>query len=338
MTSIRALDPVDPAAQPPDGSHLLETVLDTPRPSRLRRRGVRLLQLVPVGLAVAFVAGAAAVVMSASSGDGGRDEQEVTSGFGGASLIRYAVRESYGSPDGSRHPVASSETWQLADGSRSRTVSHWLADGPLHGTTTEDALTRTLSLAYRPGSQGHPATIIRYRRSDDFDAIHEEPPPFGAPPIGGSAEVGDPRTLPDRLAAGDKDVAQLPDATVRGIAVKQFRVGRCHAAGRDAQGVVALPQRAIVAIARDTLAPVRVTEELCPQITRLGSRPDDTAGAEESRILDYASFEELPATPENLDRLELSPHPGVKIVDGIEIDKQEDRADTPRAPTPTPGP
>ena len=52
-TSIRSLDPVDPSAPPPDGSRLLQGVLATPRPSRLRRRGVGLLRFAPMGLALA---------------------------------------------------------------------------------------------------------------------------------------------------------------------------------------------------------------------------------------------------------------------------------------------
>jgi hypothetical protein len=107
---------------------------------------------------------------------------------------------------------------------------------------------------------------------------------------------------------------------VRGIAVEQFEVGRCG-------GSASVQQRAIVALARDTLTPVRVTQQPCPSATR------EPAGA---RILDYVSFEDLPATPANLKLLELSPHPGVRIVDGIEIDKAEERDEAPPAPTPTP--
>jgi hypothetical protein len=331
-TSIRFLDPVDPNAPPPDGSRLLQTVLATPRPNNLRRRGARLPRLIPVGLALAFVAGVAAVAMSVSGDEGGGDEQQATSGFGGAAIIHYVVRESLGSRDGSRVPVVTSENWRLEDGSRARTISHWEGAGPLRGTTSENVLTSTLSLAYRPASQGQPARIIRYRASDDFGAIPEDPPPFGAPPIGGSAAVGDPRTVPDRLAAGDKDVAQLADATVRGIAVKQFEVGHCGESTstgreRDLQAAIPVPQRAIVALARDTLTPLRVTERPCSSDTR---EPSST------RILDYLSFEDVTATPENLKVLELSPHPGVRVVDGIEIDKAEERDGAARTPTPTP--
>jgi hypothetical protein len=330
-TSIRSLDPVDPSAAPPDGSALLQRVLATPRPKR-RRRGARLAQLVPVGLALAFVAGVAAVAMSVSGDEGEGDEQEAASGFGGAAVIHYVVRESLGSRDGKREPVVTSETWQLKDGSRARTVSHWEGAGPLRGTTSEDVVTSTLSLAYRPASEGQPAKIIRYRASDDFGAIPEDPPPFGAPPIGGSSAVGDPRTVPDRLAAGDKNVAQLADATVRGIAVKQFEVGHCReptstGRERDLQAFMPGAQRAIVALARATLTPVRVTEQPCPSDTR---EPSGTSS------LDYLSFEELPATPENLKLLELSPHPGVGVVDGIALDKAEERDKAARAPTPTP--
>jgi hypothetical protein len=88
-----------------------------------------------------------------------------------------------------------------------------------------------------------------------------------------------------------------------------------------------VPQRAIVALDRDSLAPVRVTVETCE------SPPV------ESSVLDYVTFEQLPATPANLEELEMSPHPGVPVVDGIEIDKAEKRDDDaapPPTPTPTP--
>ena len=97
--------------------------------------------------------------------------------------------------------------------------------------------------------------------------------------------------------------------------MKRFAVGRCGES-----------QRAIVALARDTLRPVRVTGRPCPGDAREPS----------ARILEYLEFEDLPGTPENLKRLEMSPHPGVDVVDGIEIDKAEERDEAPRAPTPTP--
>ena len=122
-TSIRSLDPVDPSAPPPDGSRLLQSVLATPRSNRRRRVRVRLLHLVPAGLGLALVAGVATMAISVAGNGGRGDEKEATSGLGGAGIIHYVVRESYASPDGSWAPVATSETWQLEDGSRARTVA-----------------------------------------------------------------------------------------------------------------------------------------------------------------------------------------------------------------------
>jgi hypothetical protein len=312
-TSIRSLDPIDPNAPPPDGSRLLQAVLAAPRGTG--RTGAGLLRLAPVGFALAVIAGVVAVWISGGERRG--EEREATSGSGGGAIIHYVVRESFGVPDGSPQPVGTHERWQLEDGSRARTVSHWEAAGPLQGTTSEDVVTSAQTLAYRPASEDEPARIIRYRASDDFEAIPEDPPTFAAPPIGGSSEVGDPRDVPDRLAAGDKDVTRLADATVRNIAVKQYQVGSC----------ASVSQRAVVALARDTLAPVRVTHEPCPS---------DTPQPLETRILDYLSFEELRPTPQNQELLELSPRPGVPVVDGIEIDKAEERDEAGPAPTPTP--
>ena len=328
-TSIRSLDPIDPSAPPPDGSHLLRAVLAEPRQTRPPRRRVRVLQLAPVGLVVAIVAGVAAV----SVAGGGSDERDAARGIGGTAIVHYVVRERWIAPDGSQEPAFTHEFWRLDDGSRARSVSHWEGEGPLQGTMTEDVVTSMQTLAYRPGTEQESARIIRYRATDDFAAIPEEPPTFAAPPIGGSPAVGDPRALPDRLANGDKDVTQLADTTVRDIPVEQFQVGSCpEPAPRQTEnapnGLVALPQRAIVALARDTLTPVRVTYEGCPR-EQLST---------EGRIVDYLSFETLPPTPENLKQLEMSPHPGVPIVDGIEIDKAEERDEAGTAPTPAPTP
>ena len=284
------------ACRPPTGIACCKPSSPRLGRTRRRRRSAALLQLIPLGVALALMAGVAAVAISVSGDEGRGDEQEATSGFRGAAIIHYVVRESVRSPDGSHAPVVTSETWQLEDGSRARTVSHWEGAGPLRGTTSEDVVTSTLSLAYRPAAQGQPARIIRYRASDDFAAIPEDPPPFGAPPIGGSSAVGDPRTVPDRLAAGDKDVAQLAGTTVRGIAVNQFEVGHCGESTStesesEPRGAITVTQRSIVALTRDTDTPVRVTQQPCPGHAR---QPSGT------RILDYLSFEDVPATPENL--------------------------------------
>ncbi len=320
MTSIRSLDPVDPSAPPPDGSRLLQAVLATPPETSRRRRGARLLQLAPVGLALAVVA--AVVAVSISGGGQSGEEQEAARGSGGAAIIHYVVRERVGA---SREPAFTHKHWQLEDGSRARIVSHWEGAGPLQGKTSEDVVTSTQTLAYRPASEQAPASIIRYRVSDDFEAIPQDPPTFAAPPIGGSPAVGDPRALPERLANGDEDVTQLTDSVVRGNAVKQFHVGDCGKSTsterkRDPNMAVVVPQQAIVALARDTLVPVRVTFEPCSGAEPLGV---------DARTLDYLSFEELAYTPENLKLLELSPYPGVPVVDGIEIDKAEERDEVP---------
>jgi hypothetical protein len=317
MTSIRSLDPVDPNAPPPDGSRVLESVLATPPPARRQRTAARLLPLVPVGLVVALVIGLIAVLVSV--GDRSDEELVATGGSTGGAIIHYVVRERFGAPEGSLIPGFTDERWQREDGSRARIVTHYDAAGPLHGTESEDVLTSSESLAYRPAVGGQPARIIRYRATDDFASVHEEPPPFGAPAIGGSSAVGDPRSVPQRMADGDTNITPLPDATVRGIAVKQFQVGDC----RGSTG-----QQATVALARDTLAPVRVTHEAC--------QPDGALS--KTRVLDYLSFEELDPTPENLKLLDLSARPGVPIVDGIDIDKAEQRQDAGPAPTATPTP
>jgi hypothetical protein len=323
MTSIRSLDPVDPDTAPPDGSRLLNTVVATPRRSAPRSRAVGLvLQLAPIGIVVAFAAGVVLVL----AGGGGSDEQEaITGSSGGDAIAHYVVRERVGGD-----PAFTHEHWQLEDGSRARTVSHWEGPGPLRGKTSEEVVTSTQTLNYLPSSGQGSAKIIRYRASDDFAAIPEDPPSFAAPPIGGSPEVGDPRTVPDRLAAGDKAVQRLADTTIRGIAVEQFQVGRCpRSKGAELRdgAIRRLPQYAIVALARDSLVPVRVSMKVCDR---------GPATSLETTSLDYLSFEELPATPENLKLLDMSPHPGVPVRDGITTDLAEKHEKPGPAATPTP--
>ena len=146
-------------------------------------------------------------------------------------------------------------------------------------------------------------------------------------------EVGDPRTLPLRAERGEDGVSALGAATVRDTAVRQFRVGDCSEPTRRRAlggGTVALElaEYAVVSLARDTGFPVRVVIRGC-----------DSEALSENRTLDFTAFEELPATPENLAQLEMSPHPGVPIVDGVEIDRREERDEAAGAvPTPTPTP
>jgi hypothetical protein len=149
-------------------------------------------------------------------------------------------------------------------------------------------------------------------------------------------EVGDPPTLPLRAERGDDGVSELGAATVRDIPVTQYRVGDCSEQTRtETSGDVTIAtdvaDYAVVSLARDTGFSVRVVIRTCDA--------DDPFGMD--RTLDFTTFEELPGTPENLARLELSLHPGVPVVDGVDIDREEaaseasdPAADVPPAPTP----
>jgi len=239
------------------------------------------------------------------------------------------VRETY---DGERPQVmGTTEIWRLDDGSRARVVSRY------GDFTTEEVVTESERLTFlaqqspRPGG----STIIRYRASDDFSFVDDptfEPPDFGAPPIV-LGDVGDPRTLPLRAERGEDGVSALGAATVRDIPVRQFRAGDCSEPTRTREldgGRVAthVAEYAVVSLARDGGFPVRAVIRGCESGEPLSDR-----------TLDFTAFEELPATPENLARLEMSPHPGVAVVDGVEIDRREERdeaAGVVPAATPTP--
>jgi hypothetical protein len=327
--SIRVLDPLgDPPRTPPDGEALLRRLVVEPVPraaagTRLRRR---LLPLAPA--AAAIVAAGAAIALIAPA----NDEQAVPEGAPGSGMpvVHYVVRET---SDGERPQfMGTTEIWRLDDGSRARVVSRF------GDVTTEEVVTESERLTFLPEQSPRPGgpTIIRYRAGDDFGFVDDpsfEPPEFGAPPIV-RGEVGDPRTLPLRAERRDDGISELGAATVRDTAVRQFRVGDCSQPTRTRAldgGTAAtdVAEYAVVSLERDTGFPVRVVIRAC----------DPGEPFVEDRTLDFTSFEELPPTPENLAQLEMSPHPGVPIVDGVKIDRQEERDKAAGAvPTPTPAP
>jgi hypothetical protein len=327
--SIRELDPLgDPPRTPPDGEALLRRLVVEPVPradaGTRTRRSFR--PVAPVAAAILAVGAAIALIGPAN------DEQAVPEGVPGSGVpvVHYVIRETY---DGERPQVmGTTEIWRLDDGSRARIVSRY-AD-----VTTEEVVTGSERLTFireespRPGGP----TIIRYRVGDDFGFVDDptfEPPEFGAPPIV-RGEVGDPRTLPMRAERGERGVSVLGAATVRDMAVREYRVGDCSepTRSRDLGGgavVTDVAEYAVVSLARDTGFPVRVVIRACA-----AGEPSS-----EDRTLDFIAFEELPATPESLAQLEMSPHPGVPVVDGVKVDRQEERDEAVDAvPTPTPPP
>jgi hypothetical protein len=327
--SIRVLDPLgDPPRTPPDGEVLLRRLVVEPGPRAAAgtRRRRRLPPLAPAAVAIAAAGAAIALITPAN------DEQAVPEGAPGSGVpvVHYVVRETY---DGERPQfMGTTEIWRLDDGSRARVVSRY------GDFATEEVVTESERLTFIPQQSPRPGgpTIIRYRAGDDFGFVDDptfEPPAFGAPPIV-RGEVGDPRTLPLRAERGEDGVSSLGAATVGDTAVRQFRVGDCSEPTRTRAlggGMVAtdVAEYAVVSLARDTGFPVRVVIRAC----------DSGEPSSENRTLDFTAFEELPATAENLAQLEMSPHPGVPIVDGVKIDRQEERDEAADAvPTPTPTP
>jgi hypothetical protein len=321
--SIRLLDPLgDPPHTPPDGEALLRRLVVEPVPRAAA--GSRRRRLSPLPVAAAAVVAAVAAIALVTPAD---DEQEVPAGSG-APVVHYVVRETL---DGV--PAQSSgttEVWRLDDGSRARIVTRY------GDHTTEEAVTESERLTFLPEGSPRPGgpTIIRYRAGDDFGFVDDPtftPPEFGAPPIV-RGEVGDPRTLPMRAERGERGVSVLGGATVRDTAVREYRVGDCSepTRSRDLGGgavVTDVAEYAVVSLARDTGFPVRVVIRACA-----AGEPSS-----EDRTLDFIAFEELPATPENLAELEMSPHPGVPVVDGVKIDRREERDEALGAvSTPTP--
>jgi hypothetical protein len=346
--SIKHLDPLGrPAAPPPDGEVLLQRLVGeppptpTPQPAPARSRlSGRLLASASI-LAIALLGVAIALA--------GQRNDEVAVPEGGPTpgipILHYVVRETLG---GDRPQLmGTTETWRLDDGSRARTLFRLQESAQQPAISTEEVVTESESLSYVP-EQSAPGgmRIVRYRASDDFSFIDDPsfvPPQFGAPPVV-TKEVGDPRTLRARAEQGADEVTALGDAVVRGISVRQYKVGDCGAKTStrsigENSTIVDVAEYQVVSLARDTGFPVQAQVRPCDA--------DDEYG--EVRTLDYLKFEELPGTPENLEKLQMSPHPGVPVADGVEIDRQEelDDARDPNssceqpcrvpAPTPTPG-
>ena len=223
--------------------------------------------------------------------------------------------------------MGTTEVWQSSDGTRQRSVAD------VTGRRSENVLDGEQSLTWIAEQD----RIIRYRATDDYSygKVQLDRPDFAPGPLGAFGAprgVGDPRELPDRAAAGDPLVRDLGDAEVDGNAVHRFEVGDCTRPTRTRQdgNTIATdgPVRTVVSLARGTNAPVRMVIAPC----------DPSAVAmPPTRTLDYRSFEVLPATAENRVFLELSPHQGAQMIDGIEVDRAEEREPAPSAiPTPTP--
>jgi hypothetical protein len=92
----------------------------------------------------------------------------------------------------------------------------------------ERLVTERESLTYLPDDR----RIIRYKPGDEDRIHYDDGPPFvpPAPPAaaGTPPAVGDPRTVPARLAQGDPAVSALPHGEVGGVAVRRFEVDACR--------------------------------------------------------------------------------------------------------------
>jgi hypothetical protein len=291
---FRVLDPVDPHAEEPDGEVLLRGILSRPVPEpRAPRRALRP-RLAVLG-ATCLAAGAVALAMPR-----GTPVNVIAKAYETVSqpdtILHYKMRTTAPAALGApAQDLGVVEAWQAGDGSRARYMMP-LSDGDSLEQVASDSGTRTW--------------VSERNQIITYDAEHAGPPPAPAT-AGMRQDLGDPRTLLRRAQAGDAEVTELGEATVRGVPVLQFRVGRCVVTENS------VTFAAVVSVRRDDYTPVRVEQPAC------GDAPDDAPGM----TIDYEQFDVLPATDANQHLLDMALHPGAEVVDGAAIDAAEERAE-----------
>jgi hypothetical protein len=329
---LRQIDPLDPDAPVPDGEALLTRILASPVPVRrsAARRAVRT-PLALVGVACFVVAG---IVLALPRG---APTDALAAAYAAVSnpdtVLHY--REHWvapGSRVSPRQNLYDVEVWQAGNGSRGRTLTSL----PAQTSSGSTAMTPTPASTQEDvwSSQG---TRSWNSRDEDkiivYDAQHAPALPSLAGAYVGNPEVGDPRTLLYRAQGGDTRVTRLADGTVRGIPVLRFRVGRCQVT-RTGPTSWSTRYAAVVSIDRVSHLPVRVEQPPCREASagQKGLAMDEMPGF----TIDFVSFDVLPADAANQRLLEMSPHPGAKVVDGAAIDAAEAREDETPTATPTP--
>ncbi|HWM11545.1 MAG TPA: hypothetical protein VNO82_19460 [Solirubrobacteraceae bacterium] len=302
--SLRRIDPVDPDAPAVDGEELLREIVRTPvaRAPRARRGRKRL----ALTAAVAVAAATGLVLVTPA-----RDDVDVVAAAfdavsGRDTILHYRVRHQSG-----EQVLLDAQVWQAGDGSRLRSLSRPMPMDSEPALESESVQTDEESRTYIAEDDA----IIVY----DSD-VPRLPAPGGAAFADGA--LGDPRTLLERAQRGDEKVVELGEATVRGIPVLQFRVGRCEMTSRKTGSGSSMTYRfpVIASVAREDYTPVRLEQD-----TDCGFGLDGLPHV----VADYLSFETLPATADNRRLLEMRPHPGARIVDGEDVDAAEERDERP---------
>jgi hypothetical protein len=320
---LRQIDPVDADAPVPDGEALLERILASPVP--VRRRAPRRPLRAPLALAGVACLLAAGVVLALPRGaptDALAAAYKAVSEPG--TILHY--REHWVSPRTRVSPyqdLNETEVWQASDGSRGREIQSLPAQGSSGPMQTTPRPASTWEYVWsgegtRSWDSLDKDTIVFY------DARHApEPPSPGAADVG-NRQIGDPRTLLNRARSNDSQVTQLPDGTVRGIPVLRFRVGSCKLT-HTGPNAWSMRWAAVVSIDRDSHLPVRVEQPPCRDAPagQKGLTTEEMPGL----TVDYLSFEVLPGDAANQRMLDMSAHPGAKLVDGHAIDVAEARHD-----------
>jgi hypothetical protein len=290
--AVTLLRELRPATDPPAlDEAALERILATPPSDPGRRRRPR--RRLALGAAAIALAGAA-LLPGGSPDVLARAQQALADGD---TILHYRAEIRYRAhgaelqtdePD--EHVDARLEAWQADAGRRER----FIYDGSTEFVKDWDA---RVSEAYNSALD----QVIRHTDPDVF-AKGAEPHGLDHPSPFGATSVGDMARLLERARAGEDHLILVGQTSVRGIDVYELRIEFTVEAGllqRRSEATDIIDASRTVYVDRKSFLPVRVVE-----------RTMGVAGA----ITDYVEVERLPRTPENERRLEMSPHPGAKVI------------------------
>ena len=299
ITLLRDLRPPDPAIAPDEAA--LERIVGSPAPPPPTRR--RLLRpALALASITAAVATAFAVVPGGSPDVLAQTEAALTD-ENSILHFRTEVRfRSHGAELGTREPDAQvdgrSEAWQADAGRKERQIH----DGAGEFVRDWDA---RRSVAYNAQRD----ELIHHTDPDVFGP-NARPRGIDSPTLFGGSVIGDLSRTLERARRGEENVKLVGETSVRGIEVYELSIEYSEDGGAFFQPGPNGEDRPVKAwrtiyVDKERFLPVRVVER-----TEWLARGGEIVQS----ITDYVEIERLPRTPENEKLLEMSPHPGAKVI------------------------